>query len=198
MYKLLEIYPFNLARDILGSNEEALKIYIPGMESAMETLGEREQNIIRRRYKNRMTLKDIGKIHNIGGERVRQLETMAIRKLRHAVRRSMIMGVPKIELDRASDQYYKLLNKYESILAGAETYNKEINKGKIHEVMNTSITDLGLSTRSRRGLMRAGKRTLGDIVEMKERELEYTRNLGTKSINEIKEKLKEYGLSMQP
>ncbi len=50
-----------------------------------------------------------------------------------------------------------------------------------------SIDDLGLSTRTHNCLKRAGISTVGQILEMDEKDLLAIRNLGTKSLNEIRD-----------
>lgn len=68
---------------------------------------------------------------------------------------------------------------------------------EISEILQTPIEEVKLSTRTYNCLYRAGKNTLGDIVEMTERELMNVRNLGRKSADEVKQVLKEYGLELK-
>lgn len=56
---------------------------------------------------------------------------------------------------------------------------------------------LGLSTKSYNCLKRADIKTLGDITNMYLYELEKIRNLGPKSVIEIVETLKKYGVSLK-
>jgi RNA polymerase sigma-32 factor len=53
------------------------------LASAMDTLNEREQHIIRERRlsENPQTLEDLSKVYNISRERVRQIEARAMEKL---------------------------------------------------------------------------------------------------------------------
>ena len=53
------------------------------IEEAIDTLGEREQHIIRSHFFEGKTLKDLGDELGIGVERVRQIEARALRNLRH-------------------------------------------------------------------------------------------------------------------
>ena len=55
------------------------------------------------------------------------------------------------------------------------------------------ITNMGLSARTRNCLIRAGYRTLEDIVSSSITDLIKIRSLGRKSLKEIKEVVKEYG-----
>lgn len=60
-----------------------------------------------------------------------------------------------------------------------------------------SIEEMDLSVRSNNCLHRAGINTLGDLTNKSEEDLKKVRNLGTKSLEEIKKKLVDYGLSLR-
>ena len=53
-----------------------------------------------------------------------------------------------------------------------------------------------MSVRSSNCLRNANIRTIGDLTKRTEEEIAKTRNFGKKSLQEIKEKLKERGLSL--
>ena len=61
----------------------------------------------------------------------------------------------------------------------------------------TIIEDLNLSVRSYNCLKREGINTVGDLVQRSEQELMDIRNFGQKSIDEVKGKLEELGLSLR-
>jgi DNA-directed RNA polymerase subunit alpha len=61
----------------------------------------------------------------------------------------------------------------------------------------TPIEDLNLSVRSYNCLKREGINSLGDLVQKSEAELMDIRNFGQKSIDEVKGKLEEYGLTLR-
>src|SRR5947208_3215365 len=61
----------------------------------------------------------------------------------------------------------------------------------------TIIEDLNLSVRSYNFLKREGINTVGDLVQRSEQELMDIRNFGQKSIDEVKGKLEELGLSLR-
>ncbi len=67
---------------------------------------------------------------------------------------------------------------------------------KLKDVLNTSVDELELSIRSNNCLKNAGIETLGDLVRRTEEQMLETRNFGKKSLEEIREKLAEYGLSL--
>ncbi len=64
-------------------------------------------------------------------------------------------------------------------------------------VLATGIADLELSVRCRRALERLGVATLGELASRTEAELLACKNFGQTSLNEIKQRLSEYGLSVR-
>ena len=63
--------------------------------------------------------------------------------------------------------------------------------------LDTPINDLHLSVRAYNCLMRQGVSTVGQLVECTENDLMNVRNFGQKSIEEVKDKLLEMGLSLK-
>ncbi|MCD6120567.1 MAG: DNA-directed RNA polymerase subunit alpha [Spirochaetales bacterium] len=66
----------------------------------------------------------------------------------------------------------------------------------IKNLLNTPVEELELSVRSSNCLRNANIRTIGDLTRKSEEEIAKTRNFGKKSLQEIKEKLKERNLSL--
>lgn len=62
---------------------------------------------------------------------------------------------------------------------------------------SVSIDDLDLSVRSNNCLRRAGINTVGDLVQKTEEDMMKVRNLGRKSLDEVKKKLSDMGLSLR-
>lgn len=70
--------------------------------------------------------------------------------------------------------------------------------GKLPAITRDSdIDDLGLSVRSYNCLKRYGVQTVGELANMPNEEFGKVRNLGRRSLEEIKEKLKEIGLDKE-
>ncbi len=65
------------------------------------------------------------------------------------------------------------------------------------KILDMTIEDLDLSVRSFNCLKRAQINTVGDLVEKSEDEMMKVRNLGRKSLDEVKKKLDELGLSLR-
>jgi DNA-directed RNA polymerase subunit alpha len=64
--------------------------------------------------------------------------------------------------------------------------------------LNKSISDLELSIRARRCMQKLNVESLSELVEKSEAELLAIKNFGQTSLNEIKAKLGELGLSLRP
>lgn len=67
---------------------------------------------------------------------------------------------------------------------------------KIRAILATRVDELELSVRSSNCLKNANIKTIGDLVKKTEEEIAKTRNFGKKSLMEIKEKLKEWNLTL--
>ena len=79
-----------------------------------------------------------------------------------------------------------------SIMKSQETSTKSTASD-----LNKSIETLDLSVRPLNCLRRAGINTIGDLVNKTEDDLKVVRNLGQKSLDELKEKLEALGLSFR-
>ncbi len=67
---------------------------------------------------------------------------------------------------------------------------------KIKKLLETPVEELELTVRSSNCLKNAGIKTIGDLAKKTEEEIAKTRNFGKKSLCEIKDKLKEWGLTL--
>ncbi len=74
----------------------------------------------------------------------------------------------------------------------------EINEeeARIRAVLDTPVEELELSVRSSNCLRNANIKTIGDLTRRTEEEIAKTRNFGKKSLQEIKEKLRDRNLSL--
>lgn len=73
----------------------------------------------------------------------------------------------------------------------------EKEESKKEKVLETSIEELELSVRSFNCLKRAGISTVEDLTNRSENDMMKVRNLGKKSLKEVKEKLMAFGLSFR-
>lgn len=77
-----------------------------------------------------------------------------------------------------------------------EGFFQEEVPGAATKALELPIEDLDLSFRSFNALKRAGINTIGDLTAKSEEEMLKVRNLGRKSLDEVKNKLQEYDLTL--
>jgi DNA-directed RNA polymerase subunit alpha len=80
--------------------------------------------------------------------------------------------------------------------AMAEDFMIERKNEESSRNLEKPIEDLDLSVRSYNCLKRAGIHTLGELIEKTEEDMMKVRNLGKKSLKEVKQKLEELNLSL--
>src|SRR5574344_255486 len=66
----------------------------------------------------------------------------------------------------------------------------------VRQLLNTPVDELELSVRSSNCLKNANIRTIGELTKKTEDDITKTRNFGKKSLEEIKAKLEEHGLTL--
>jgi DNA-directed RNA polymerase subunit alpha len=94
----------------------------------------------------------------------------------------------------AKDHFTVFIN-FDENNFGFEEDNDEDNE-RIRNILNTPVEELELSVRSSNCLKNADIKTIGELTRKTEDDIAKTRNFGKKSLQEIKEKLKEWNLSL--
>jgi DNA-directed RNA polymerase subunit alpha len=94
----------------------------------------------------------------------------------------------------AKDHFQIFINFDETLINSNDEVDEE--EEKVRKILNTSVEELELTVRSSNCLKNANIRTIGDLTKKTEDEIAKTRNFGKKSLQEIKEKLKEWNLSL--
>lgn len=74
---------------------------------------------------------------------------------------------------------------------------KDVNGESPKNMQSMAIEDLDLSVRSYNCLKRAGIQTVEELTQRSEEEMMRVRNLGKKSLKEVKDKIYELGLSFK-
>lgn len=202
MSELIKVYPFNVAFDIFCDEEQALNINPKKLIETFLTLTEREETVLRWRYKERLTLEKTGKQVGVTKERIRQIQAKALRKLRHPSRAKQYCIVPW-------DEHHELLEKHQQLIRDYALLERAYEEIANHKNINCSVEevaeqaakmvltleDLELSARSYNCLKRKGINTLRDLTEISEAELMKIRNLGRKSFLEVKNVMKKWGVN---
>jgi DNA-directed RNA polymerase subunit alpha len=94
----------------------------------------------------------------------------------------------------AKDHFSVFINFDENNL-GSDEDSDEMDE-RIHQILNTPVEELELSVRSSNCLKNANIKTIGELTRKTEDDIAKTRNFGKKSLQEIKEKLREWNLNL--
>lgn len=188
-------YPYNLLDEVIrGRWESALNAdQEAGLEHALSTLTEREQQAIAEYFGNGGTLESTAKLWNVTKERARQIIAKAVRKLRHPMRfKAIKYGLEGWERQKAIEQEDLMLDEQEAMLIHRRAIVEQLIEEKQEIKRETTIEDMPLSVRTYNCLGRAGIRTLDDLLDYArnngEEGLCRIRNLGRKSLAELYEK----------
>lgn len=185
-----------LCAEIFGNKTTACKGFTEAYEYVKIMLTDREAKVLDMRYKEGMNFVEIGKIFNVTSERVKQIEHLAIRKLRHpSCARILYYGLEyKKRIEECERKLESERNAELEQLINKKYGNHEVT----HTVLDTSIDELDLSVRSYNCLKRADIRNLSDLVKFSnERGMDMCRNLGLKSFDEIVKKTEQYGIKLK-
>ncbi len=138
-------YPYNLVADVLGiQHMDEWKAHEPPdsletIESVLSELDQREQRVLRYRYQDQLTYSDIAKHEERTVERMRQVVSKALRRLKHPLKRNRILYGNKLAVEKADEQrrrekiifYAKIIADTLSAKSAQENYVKkmgEVNK----------------------------------------------------------------------
>ena len=153
-------------------------------------LEEMEREVLLKRFADGKTLQEVGRDYGVNGERIRQIESKALRKLRRGEnRRILIFGVEcvkKVDTERAAIALSMREQAVSSAQEWAEKYGPNPD--------STPLSDIGLSLRSLNKLYRCGYETVGDLRGLTLEELKNINTLGEKSVNEIVRAVVPFGI----
>ena len=200
-------YPYNLIDAVCKEHVDVIlsEDVERGLDFALSTLTDREQTVLKFRFQEYMTFSEVGKEFKVTNERIRQIEAKALRKLRHPSRMKYYkFGLTGIEQYNSLKDIQKLIDEKKKELDNLnyeiEEAVKEMERIKVEPYTpkkdgtlkgGQSIEELDLSVRTFNCLRRYNIRTIGQLIEVaeKEEQLLKIRNLGRKSIDEIYNKL---------
>jgi len=191
----LEAYPSDL--------EESLDIMI-------QKLPDREREVILYLYEEGLTHYEAAKRLDITSERVRQLETKAMSKLRRSTGWVMVgkdrvisaMEIQKqIEDDIAIRTKHEVIKALDDRVVSLRKIIKDCTAEAIKRYLNPdtdlTIEELDFSYRTYEVLKRAGINTVDDIRKRSVSDFEKVRNMGRRSLNEIMEKMASLGFELR-
>jgi len=105
---------------------------------------------------------------------------------------------PEASLSQAARilrEHYSCFDSFEDFPEFDESEYNEMEE-KLKKVLTTPVEELELSVRSSNCLKMASIQSIGDLVQRSEDEMVKTKNFGKKSLAEIQNKLRSYGLSL--
>ncbi|MDR1788308.1 MAG: DNA-directed RNA polymerase subunit alpha [Treponema sp.] len=94
----------------------------------------------------------------------------------------------------AKEHFSVFINFDEDSLGDLDDFDEDDDR--IRKILNTPVEELELSVRSSNCLKNANIKVLGELIRKSEDDITKTRNFGKKSLQEIKEKLREWGLDL--
>lgn len=175
-------YPDNVIMEIIG-NKEVIEDMRDGYYHVLATLGDRQQDMLYRRYHDRQTYEQIGNAYGITKSRVRELIWKSLRSLRRPSRRKFV-----------ENGLY-----YQTILEEEEKQRRERYRNVANGIPLADMEEI--SVRTYNCLCRKGFTTLSEVNEfVKANGPEWYRkinSLGIKSKEEIEKAIDLYGLNEQ-
>lgn len=186
-------------------NHERARLFMKDVQASREMYIDEEQD---RDYAKRNALLDTPVTDFELSVRARNcLKRMSIRTLGDLLRvtEAELMGYKNFGEASLIEIKEMLTNKGLRLGQGLEEQHRRIRKevydslrgsGK-EAALSKPVTDLGLSVRARKALQMLNLQTLGDLAARTEAELMGVKNFGSTSMDEVKEKLAEYGLELR-
>lgn len=174
------------------------------VDRVLESLPPRESQVVKLRFglsEGPMTLAQIGQLTHLSRSRIGQLEYRAIRSLRHPSRRRQLEHLFSIEtvLKRLETQVAELTAERDELRRIVERQNSpqtDVEGASTTSVTGIPLDELDLSVRAYNGLRKLEVVTVGDILRYSESNLLRVKNVGRKTVAEIKTILTSMGLSL--
>lgn len=182
-----QCYPLNLLREVLnGTGHSEWDYNIPEFLKEVENLGPKSSNILELRFRHNKTFEDIGAIHGVTRERVRQLQNLGLSKLRSRLVAGKCLMIRRSAYEHLEMENRMLKEKLQTLMPDViEKYSVD---AKYVDRLTERVDSLGLSNRTYRALYLAGIETVADIINFDadvDRHWEDIRCLGVKSRKEL-------------
>lgn len=162
-----------------------------GMEKALLLIKPREAKVLLGRFRDGLTLVEMGDRCGVTREYIRQIENKALRMLRgENVGKWLLYGyaVCAQEEERTHKENALLFQARVQARRAEEEQRQATRKG----LEDLKIESLDLDVRSYNCLSRAGIVTVADLVSLRHKDLMKIRSLGKKSANLIEESVKHF------
>jgi len=205
------LWPYNLLEQVGAESEDPLdhmsteaELYLA---MCMSSMTEREMLIIKLRYFEQKTLREVGEILGVTSSRIREVEAKGIRKLRNRRAPGYILahGAKAYMNKRVNEKVEEVLkirkqeleDEYREKMAGVVIRDDENKRDIIRKLKATTIEEMDLSVRAYNCTKRVGINTVGELMERFPTYEQFItiRNLGRKSAEEIIEKVQGLGFA---
>ena len=186
-------YPDNLIRTVCGDDREITEDRILGLKYSLESMTEREQNVLDARFQERKTYREIADQFNIPSERIRMIYRKSLRKLRHSSRYNQIA----LGYNAAAEERKKAVEAEKRNDEAA--FKKAVEETENPDLMVMTVKEMDLPTRILNQFDREGINTVMDLWIISQRhtkQYERIRNIGEGSRNKIKEQMKKLGFNL--
>lgn len=204
-----DVYPYN-ALESAGISDIQVPPDLVGCfsEVLIARCTEKERQCIELFYRDRKTLLQIGEHYNLSRERIRQIIVKGLKKIKYFIYRYETLKKEEQRKIEERQREEKLQQQREELIEafrekGIITEDIAVYFGEpqfeatpSYNASSLVIEDLDLSVRSYNCLRRAGIRTVSELINKTENEVYHIRNLGKKSLKEIKEKLISNGFTL--
>ena len=214
---ILKTWPYNLAHAIAYgdgqevSDEEAdqmYNLYIPYLFNLLSTATERERKVIKLRFKEGLTLEQVGNEFNISRTKIAEIEARALRKLGAKCRRGLSIFIDigqlndweqleekailreiecrglKYENDILREELWKRLRGFK----GAPSIDDIIQADKEELIRHNELDELELSVRTYKTLLNAGFHSIKDVLYASIDDIIKLRRSNQRGFEEIVEK----------
>lgn len=206
------LFPINLILDIFIAESECENIPadIEGtVEYVISRFDPRVQTVILGHYKEGKTYEQIGKELGVTRERIRQIETKALRQMRTPKCKELLsIGIAEYisqirtttaessasKQISAATEVIKIVADRLAKITGDDEISVMMEKERLNSRRTITIDNMELSVRTFNVLARAGLRTVDDILNFGD--LRNVWNIGQKSLDEIVQKLRNLGFDI--
>ena len=201
LFQLKELQKIKTTLEVLDYPDNLLRAlcvdYNPNIEERLNTLlidmPPRESIIIRMAYQDQLTFEQIAKEFNISRARVQQIVSKGIHRLKSRSKYLELgdLAYPEIKVKEDYKEYIQSMQNnwtYESAIEYINTHKPENYIPSFPD-----IDDLMFNRRTYNCLTRAHIYTVEELLQKSEEDLMKIRNLGKKSLKEVKLKLEKLG-----
>lgn len=194
-----QIWEEKFLADLFGQDTNPLPDFDEAYKYLMENvLPERDAEIIRLKYEEEYSLREISQICNLSPERIRQIIAKTMRRLRHPHNSKYFLYGMKLsreeeEINAMIEAKKQVLKErrlqYSKMIEDIEDLDNRLKEmGYMDNIQPTDtmmLSELNLSVRAFNCLKRSGFVIVRDLVDLSTEELAHIRNLGRKSTDEI-------------